>query len=160
MQKILFIIDKVELKYFEFNNLVTNFWLINEFLEKNIEVFITTIQNLELRNNKAYTYLFKTDIRSNKLTHLALVVDGLTANLYLDGELKETITLDTTLPDVRSGYKIGADNRTTTPQPFKGTIYAVNIFSDARTAEEILTDTLLVPSDTDNLIYSNYITKK
>ena len=33
MQKILFIIDKIELKYFEFNNLVTNFWLIKEFLE-------------------------------------------------------------------------------------------------------------------------------
>ena len=29
MRKILFIIDKVELKYFEFNDLVTNFWLIS-----------------------------------------------------------------------------------------------------------------------------------
>ena len=34
MKKILFVIDKIELKYFEFNNLVTNFWLIKEFLDK------------------------------------------------------------------------------------------------------------------------------
>ena len=34
MKKILFIIDKIELKYFEFNNLVTNFWMIKEFLER------------------------------------------------------------------------------------------------------------------------------
>ena len=29
----LFVIDKIELKYFEFNNLVTNFWIIKEFLK-------------------------------------------------------------------------------------------------------------------------------
>ena len=28
---ILFIVDRVELKYFEFNDLVTNFWMIKEF---------------------------------------------------------------------------------------------------------------------------------
>ena len=39
-QTILFIIDDLELKYFEFNDLVTNFWLIKEFLERNYEVFI------------------------------------------------------------------------------------------------------------------------
>ena len=40
-QSILFVIDDLELKYFEFNDLVTNFWLIKEFLERNFEVFIT-----------------------------------------------------------------------------------------------------------------------
>lgn len=59
MQKILFIIDKVELKYFEFNNLVTNFWLIKEFLDKNNQVYITTVDKLYLQNNiaKALCYL-------------------------------------------------------------------------------------------------------
>lgn len=52
--KILFIIDKIELKYFEFNNLVTNFWLIKEFLAQKQEVFITTIDKLSLRGNKAF----------------------------------------------------------------------------------------------------------
>ena len=60
MQKILFIIDKIELKYFEFNNLVTNFWLIKEFLERNLEVYITTTPLLSLKNKSAYTKCYKT----------------------------------------------------------------------------------------------------
>ena len=39
MKKVLFIIDKIELKYFEFNKLVTNFWIIKELLERGEEVF-------------------------------------------------------------------------------------------------------------------------
>ena len=52
MKKILFIIDKIELKYFEFNNLVTNFWIIKEFLDRDNEVYITTIPNLSLKEYK------------------------------------------------------------------------------------------------------------
>lgn len=44
-KKVLFIIDEIELKYFEFNKLVTNFWLIMEFLRRNYEVLIT-VKNL------------------------------------------------------------------------------------------------------------------
>ena len=43
--KILFIIDEIELKYFEFNRLVTNFWLIKCFLDRGYEVLIT-VKNL------------------------------------------------------------------------------------------------------------------
>lgn len=32
--KVLFVIDRLELKYFEFNDLVTNFWIIKSLLEK------------------------------------------------------------------------------------------------------------------------------
>ena len=45
---ILFIIDRLELKYFEFNNLVTNFWIIRELLRENKNVYIATIDNLSL----------------------------------------------------------------------------------------------------------------
>ncbi len=58
--KILFIIDKIELKYFEFNKLVTNFWLIKEFLDRKCEVFITTIPNLSLKSDIAYTACYET----------------------------------------------------------------------------------------------------
>ncbi len=51
---ILFVIDRVELKYFEFNDLVTNFWLIKEFLLRKNEVFITTIDKLSLKSGIAY----------------------------------------------------------------------------------------------------------
>ena len=56
---ILFIIDKIELKYFEFNNLVTNFWLIKEFLNRNFNVSITTQEKLSVVNSKAKTICYK-----------------------------------------------------------------------------------------------------
>ena len=58
--KVLFVIDKIELKYFEFNNLVTNFWLIKELLERKCSVFITTIRNLSLKSDIAYTCCYET----------------------------------------------------------------------------------------------------
>ena len=63
--KILFVIDRVELKYFEFNNLVTNFWLIKEFLQRGDDVVIVTIDMVSLRWGIPYS-------------------DGYTA--FLDGE--------------------------------------------------------------------------
>lgn len=60
MKNILFIIDKIELKYFEFNNLVTNFWIIKEFLDRGNEVFITTISNLSLESKTPIATCFET----------------------------------------------------------------------------------------------------
>lgn len=56
---ILFIIDRVELKYFEFNDLVTNFWIIREMLYENKRVFITTIDKLGLSSNKAFAHCYE-----------------------------------------------------------------------------------------------------
>ena len=67
MKKILFIIDKVELKYFEFNKLVTNFWIIKEFLERKNEVYITTIQNLSLKSDIAYAKCFETFVSDDNI---------------------------------------------------------------------------------------------
>lgn len=67
MKKILFVIDKVELKYFEFNKLVTNFWIIKEMLERNCEVYITTISKLSLRTDKAYANCFKTFLSNGNI---------------------------------------------------------------------------------------------
>ena len=53
--KVLFVIDRIELKYFEFNQLVTNFWLIKGMLERGCEVFISTIDMLKLKSSKAYS---------------------------------------------------------------------------------------------------------
>lgn len=56
---ILFVIDRLELKYFEFNNLVTNFWLIREMLRQNNKVCITTIDNLGIKSGRAYTNCYE-----------------------------------------------------------------------------------------------------
>ena len=57
--KILFVIDRVELKYFEFNKLVTNFWLIKGLLERGCEVYISTIDMLKLKSAKAYSDCYR-----------------------------------------------------------------------------------------------------
>lgn len=64
---ILFIVDRIELKYFEFNNLVTNFWIIREFLTRNNNVRITTIDKLSLRGNQAYTHCYETYERNGNI---------------------------------------------------------------------------------------------
>ena len=56
---ILFVIDRLELKYFEFNNLVTNFWMIREFLNENENVFITTIDKLNLNSGVAFAHCYE-----------------------------------------------------------------------------------------------------
>ena len=60
--RVVFVIDKVEFKYFEFNELVTSFWLIKECLERNFEVYITTLEKLFLDGNKPQAYLYKTSL--------------------------------------------------------------------------------------------------
>lgn len=121
----------------------------------NVEVY--TNGNLRLYykvNGTAYTYQFKTDVRSDELTHLALTIDGLSAKLYINGALVETVELTVEIPETSSlKYCIGADNRAANPQLFKGTIYSVSLFEDVRTAEEIAIDAICVPSDTQGLIY-------
>ena len=56
---VLFIIDRLELKYFEFNNLVTNFWIIRELLRSNINVFIATIDHLSIVRGEAIAHCYK-----------------------------------------------------------------------------------------------------
>lgn len=66
-QKTLFIIDKIELKYFEFNQLVTNFWLIKEFLHREQEVFVTTIDKLALQGSKAFCKCTKSFLKGDNI---------------------------------------------------------------------------------------------
>ncbi len=65
--KILFVIDKLELKYFEFNKLVTDFWLIKELLERNNDVFITTNEKLSLQSSIAFCKCSKSFLKNNNI---------------------------------------------------------------------------------------------
>lgn len=75
MQNILFVIDKLELKYFEFNKLVTNFWLIKEFLERNCKVYITTIPQLYLSGKTAYTKCYESFVTDNNIFYKNVLLD-------------------------------------------------------------------------------------
>lgn len=75
MKKILFIIDKLELKYFEFNKLVTNFWMIKEFLDKGAEVYITTIPRLYLKGDIAKTKCFEAFVNEENIFYKNVPLD-------------------------------------------------------------------------------------
>ena len=65
--KILFVIDRIELKYFEFNDLVTNFWLIKCFLERGHEVAISTIDMLKLKSSVAYSSYYDSYLKDGNI---------------------------------------------------------------------------------------------
>lgn len=60
IKKVLIIIDDIELKYFEFNDLVTNFWFVKEYLERGYEVSIGIKSGLFIKDNKGYCLAYKT----------------------------------------------------------------------------------------------------
>lgn len=73
MKNILFVIDEIEYKYFEFNKLVTNFWMIWEYLNRDNNVFITLKNRLYQKRNIPFciankTYKENDDIKFDKNT--------------------------------------------------------------------------------------------
>lgn len=80
--RIIFVLDKIEFKYFEINELVTSFWLIKESLERGFEVCITTMDKLFLDGNKPKAYLNKTSlINSDKKQDMVYDKQNFTACL-------------------------------------------------------------------------------
>ncbi len=69
MKKILFIIDKIELKYFEFNNLVTNFWMIKEFLLRGNDVRIATVSGLLLRGKQSFVKCYESFLNNENICY-------------------------------------------------------------------------------------------
>lgn len=67
MCKMLVVIDRIELKYFEFNQLVTNFWMVKGLLENNVETYITTIDHLSLKKGKGYANCYKTYLKNDDI---------------------------------------------------------------------------------------------
>ncbi len=64
---ILFVIDNLEFKYFEFNKLVTSFWLIESFLKRGYKVDVTTKDQLYLNKNIPMGIVFKSFLKENNL---------------------------------------------------------------------------------------------
>ncbi len=67
MKNILIIIDDIEFKYFEFNKLVTNFWLVYEYLRRENNVFITLKKDLFQKRNIPFALCYKTFIKNNDI---------------------------------------------------------------------------------------------
>ncbi|MCD7779266.1 MAG: hypothetical protein LUH05_01170 [Candidatus Gastranaerophilales bacterium] len=80
LKYILFFLDEIELKYFEFNDLVTNFWFIKEFLKRDYNVSIAVKNDLFIENNKGCvlsrnSYLKEENIFYNKEQFKHLIND-------------------------------------------------------------------------------------
>ena len=67
MKNILIIIDDLEFKYFEFNKLVTNFWLVWEFLNREYKVYITLKNKLFQERNNPFALCFETYIKNDDI---------------------------------------------------------------------------------------------
>jgi len=80
MRKMLIVIDRIELKYFEFNKLVTNFWMVKGLLENGIETYITTIDNLSLKNGKGCAKCYRTYEKDNDIFYDKELSDFLLEN--------------------------------------------------------------------------------
>lgn len=65
--KILFVIDNLELKYFEFNNLVTNFWFIKELLQDGFSVDVTVKNNLFVDKSVPKTICYSSYTENNDI---------------------------------------------------------------------------------------------
>lgn len=100
-------------------------------------------------NPGAYTISFtKVDVRSTDYVHLVAVLDteNRQAHCYLNGELKQTVAINAAAVfgnfdyEIKASTLIGGDRRGDNAQYFKGKIKGVELYSDARTAEEIASD--------------------
>ena len=65
--KVLFIIDDIELKYFEFNDLVTDFWLIKKYLEMGCAVSVAVKRGLFIKNGNGYVVSYGTELKDNNI---------------------------------------------------------------------------------------------
>ncbi|MGN0017796.1 MAG: YheC/YheD family protein [Candidatus Gastranaerophilaceae bacterium] len=75
MRNMLIVIDKLELKYFEFNQLVTNFWMVKGLLDNGIDTYITTIDNLSLKQGNGCARCFKTYEKDNDIFYEKAPID-------------------------------------------------------------------------------------
>ena len=66
-QSVLFVIDDLELKYFEFNNLVTNFWIIKGLLQRGFEVFVTVKNKLMTQDNVAMALCYEAYLENENI---------------------------------------------------------------------------------------------
>lgn len=67
MKNVLIIIDKLELKYYEFNKLVTNFWFNKILLDMDCKVDICTIEGLSIIDFKPFALCHETKWGKNNL---------------------------------------------------------------------------------------------
>jgi len=128
--------------------------------QMNLEVYSDgKLRLFYVTNGTRVTHLFNTDVRSDEAIRLALTVEDTLACVYINGVLVETVTLPKALPEGLTSYVVGGDHRSGNAQYFRGTIYDVAMYADARTAEEIALDAVALDEWQEDLLYVAHYTR-
>lgn len=128
----------------------------------NLRVTAKGVPLLYLRQNgSTYNYYIsfsKVNVATGNKVHLAVTTDGESFYCYVDGVLKQTIARDTAgTQSVDFGYsvkvKVRLGNQTIDDSKyFKGELYSLAMFSDVRTAAEIVDDASSLNTQDTNLM--------
>jgi len=96
---------------------------------------------------RCHNFLFDdVNVFSDKAVHLAITFDAKADKVkcYVNGKLKQTIT---NIPkDAKSAfttpihYAVGGDNYCSNPNYFRGKLYSLSVWSDVRSASEVMSD--------------------
>ncbi len=126
----------------------------------NLEIYTKGRPRLYYRvDGVAYTCQFSTDVRSDDIKNIAVTVDDTKACLYVEGVLKETKTLTKAFAITGDRLRLGGDYRSNNAQYFRGTLYYLNIYTDARSQSEIQNDIRQAEFDDDNIAVAyNFMT--
>ncbi len=95
--------------------------------------------------SKQFNYTFsEVDVATGEKVHLAITMDFPNKKMYcyLNGELAQTITLNTTFKAFNEKHNmvVGGDHRNGNATYFTGKIYSIALWSDVRSASEITND--------------------
>ncbi len=95
--------------------------------------------------SKQYNYTFsEVDVATGEKVHLAIAMDfsGKKMHCYVDGELKQTLTLNNSFKAFTEKHNmvIGGDHRNGNATYFTGRLESIALWSDVRTASEIKND--------------------
>ncbi len=148
MRKVLFIIDKIEFKYFEFNDLVTNFWLIKEFLDAGDKVFISTIDKLLVQDSQAFALCFNCFVKDGNIfyekTHSKKLIENFDMVMFRpDPPVDENYIFATHVFDFVDELKVALINNPCSIRSFNEKFH-INYFPEFVPKNIITADTLVI----------------
>lgn len=119
----------------------------------NLEIYNNGCPRVYIVSNKiTHDHIFTTDIRSAGIVNLAVTIQSeQQICLYINGILKETISIDYVVPAIGRSLTVGGDYRNLNNMYFRGTLYALSIYKDVRTSQEMVND--IIFADTGNSDY-------
>ena len=114
-----------------------------------------------LANGDEHDFLFDSvDVRGNDFVNLTIVTETTAIKCYLNGELRQSLLFDLESFSFNAPFAIGGDLSVNNNDYFKGRIHNITLWSDARTAEEVLQDNTQITLNDENLLVNYDLREK